>query len=127
MNSKKLGNFGERIAQRYLKNKGYQILDRNYFFRIPGSPQKGEIDIVAKKGDIISFFEVKASTDPINGILPEEKVDFKKQKKLIKTAETWLMKNKLPLDSKWQLDVISIKIDLSCKKAKIRHFENIIR
>lgn len=127
MNSKKLGNFGERIAQKYLKNKGYQILDRNYFFRIPGSPQKGEIDIVAKKGDIISFFEVKASTDPINGILPEEKVDFKKQKKLIKTAETWLMKNKLPLDSKWQLDVISIKIDLSCKKAKIRHFENIIR
>ena len=59
MSTKEIGSLGEKIAQEYLKNKGYQILDRNYSFRIPASPQKGEIDIIAKKEDIISFIEVK--------------------------------------------------------------------
>ena len=49
MSTKGVGDFGERIAEKYLKDKGYQILDKNYSFRIPGNPQKGEIDIVAKK------------------------------------------------------------------------------
>lgn len=144
MNSKQLGILGEKIAENYLKKKGYQILDKNYVFRIPQNPQKGEIDIVAKKGDIISFFEVKTliknSQDynppttssrlrrapRFSAISPEEKVDFSKKRKLIKTAESWLMKNKIPFNSKWQIDVISLRIDLSSKKAKISHFKNAI-
>lgn len=127
MNSKKVGSFGERIAEKYLKDKGYQILDRNFSFRIPGSPQKGEIDIIAKKDDIISFIEVK--TLKIGGgqssaISPEEKVNFPKQRKLRETAESWLMKKKIPLNSKWQIDVISVMIKKG--KAEISHFENAI-
>jgi len=60
MSSKQLGILGEQIAENYLKNKGYQILGKNYSFRIPGNPQKGEIDIMVKKNDIISFIEVIA-------------------------------------------------------------------
>jgi len=41
-------------------------------------------------------------------------------------AQDWLLKNKIPIDSKWQIDAISIKIDLETKKAKIRHLENIV-
>ena len=124
MYTRRVGNFGEKIAENYLKNKGYQILDRNFVFRIPGNPQKGEIDIVAKKGDTISFVEVKTLRDAL-GFSPEEKVNFSKSRKLVKTAESWLMKKKIPLNSKWQIDVISIKID-SGKKVKIDHFENAI-
>ena len=140
MNQKRLGNFGERIAENYLKNKGYQILDRNYFFRIPGNPKSGEIDIIAQKSGIISFIEVKTLTDrrqpslhpPAFGrhldrasiISPEEKVDFAKQRKLRKTAESWLMKKRIPLNTKWQIDVIAI--ELKNKKAKVSHFENAI-
>lgn len=124
MNSKRLGNFGERVAQNYLKNKGYQILDKNYSFRIPGNPQKGEIDIVAKKGDVISFFEVKTLRESAF-VSPEEKVNFTKQRKLRMTAESWLMKNKIPLNSKWQIDVIAIELNPG-KKIKINHFENAI-
>jgi len=125
----KKGEFGERIAENYLKNQGYQILDRNYFFKIPASPQKGEIDIVAKKEDIISFIEVKTiflkDSEDISGrFLPEEKVNFSKKKKLRITAESWLMEKKIPLNSKWQIDVIAIEI--KNKKAKISHFENAI-
>jgi len=125
MSTKKVGSFGERIAENYLKNKGYEILDKNFSFRIPGNPQKGEIDIVAKKSDIISFIEVKTLRDPDSLIRPEEKVDFGKQRKLVKTAESWLMKKKIPLNSKWQIDVIAIELNLN-KKAKINHFENAI-
>jgi len=128
MGTKQLGNFGEKIAENYLKNKGCQILDKNYSFRIPGNPQKGEIDIVAKKEDIICFVEVKTlfknGREQFSTISPEEKVNFSKQRKLQITAESWLMKNKIPLNSKWQIDIIAIEIKNG--KAKISHFENAI-
>jgi len=126
MSSKQLGILGEQIAENYLKNKGYQILDKNYSSRISTGPKIGEIDIVAKKNDIISFIEVKTlrctQGEPFS---PEEKVDFGKQRKLVKTAESWLMEKKIPLNSKWQIDVIAIELNLN-KKVKINHFENAI-
>ena len=126
MNSKQLGKLGEGIAQGYLENKGYKILDKNYSFRIAFSPQKGEIDIIAKKQDTICFVEVKTLKKGFFPISPEEKVNFSKQRKLIKTAETWLTKNKIPLNKKWQIDVVGIIIypDSDFEKPEIRHFEN---
>ena len=135
MDTRKIGNFGERIAENYLRNKGYQILDKNYSFRMPGNPQKGEIDIIAKKNAIISFIEVKTLIQNSRGrtnsggrtsaISPEEKVNFGKQRKLRITAESWLMGKKIPLDTKWQIDVVAIEMG-SDKKVKISHFENAI-
>ena len=129
MNSKQLGVFGEKIAIDYLKKKDYQILDKNYSPKFISGPQRGEIDIVAKKNNVISFVEVKTLIQNGGGrtsvISPEEKVNFSKQRKIIKMAESWLMGKKIPLDSKWQIDVIAIKIDSSLKKAKIRYFRNI--
>ena len=126
MDSKQLGILGERIAENYLKDKGYQILGKNYSSRISTGLKIGEVDIVAKKNDIISFIEVK-TLQQVQGqpFSPEEKVDFRKQRKLVKTAESWLMKKKIPLNSKWQIDVIAIEVD-SNRKAKINHFENAI-
>jgi putative endonuclease len=124
MSTKKIGQFGEKIAENYLKKRGYQILDRNYKFQMPGDLQKGEIDIVAKKEDKVCFVEVKTLKDPKIEIFPEDKINFSKKKKLIATAEGWLIKNKIPLNSKWQIDVISIEI--KDKKIKISHFENAI-
>lgn len=128
MKTRYTGSLGERIAEKYLKDKDYQVLDRNYSFRLPGSPQKGEIDMVAKKNDIISFVEVKtlrfASFVQGKVFSPELKVNFGKQRKLIKAAESWLIAKKLPLNSKWQIDVISVMI--KGRKAKISHFENAV-
>lgn len=136
MSSKKLGNLGEKIAEKYLKNKGYQILDKNYSFRILGNGQKGEIDLVAKKGEVFSFIEVKTSTlsnlkNKQGGFRqevfpPELRVNLQKKRKLIKTAESWLMKKGVLQNQKWQIDVISVTVDQDNKKAKIRHFENAI-
>jgi len=125
MNKKQVGKFGEKIAENYLKNNGYEILDKNYSFRIPGNPQKGEIDIIAQKSGIISFIEVKTLRDPAALISPEEKVNFSKQRKLRITAESWLMRNKIPLNFKWQIDIIATKIGPN-HRAKINHFENAV-
>ncbi len=124
MSTKNLGDFGEKIAENYLIKNGYKILDRNYEFRIFGSPQKGEIDIIAKQGDVIHFVEVKTLKSADN-FLPEDKVDFQKQRKLIKAAESWLMKKKIPLDTQWQIDIIAVEIGQD-DKSKIRHLENAV-
>jgi len=129
MDSKKLGILGEKIAQDYLEKKSYQILDKNYSKNFISGPQRGEIDIVAKNKDTISFVEVKTlmedNGEPFSDISPEEKFNLAKKRKIIKMAESWLIKNKISLDSKWQIDVISIKINLEDKKAKICYFPNV--
>jgi len=125
-NTQELGNLGEKIAEDYLKRKGYKILDKNYKLRLNFSPQSGEVDIIAKnqKNNIIVFSEVKTLNSNYRYFSPEEKVNFTKKKKIIKTAESWLLKNKISLDSEWQIDVISIRINPETKKAKIQHFPN---
>ncbi len=142
MSSKQIGILGERIAENYLKQKGNRILDKNYSWKIGTEPQKGEIDIIArprrniidflrgKKNDAIHFVEVKtlrlASHAQSEAFLPEDKVDFSKQQKIIKTAQSWLVKNKILFNTPWQIDIISITLDQNSRKAKIRHLENAV-
>ena len=125
MNNQKIGKLGEDIAVKYLKKKGYRILDRNFEFRAAGR-KKGELDIVVKKRGIISFIEVKTLDIEEQAFAPEDKVDFKKKKSIVKTAEFWLLKKKIPLESKYQIDVISIRLDFQTRKAKISHFQNAV-
>lgn len=123
MNTKKIGDLGEKLAKEYLEKKKYKILDTNFCFKIPGSPQKGEIDIVAKKNGVISFVEVKTLRQAQGeSFFPEDKVTFSKKKKVIKTAEYWLNKNRVPLDSEWQIAIIAITINPNNNKIKIKHF-----
>jgi len=134
MDSKSLGKLGEDLAVKYLEGKGYEILERNFQMKVSNF-LKSEIDIIAKKENIVHFVEVKTlrqglplrsarsvQGEPFN---PEEKVDFEKKKKIIRAAETWLSKNKIPLDSQWQIDIIAIVIEEEFKKAKVSFFQNI--
>ena len=127
MNTKQVGKLGEDIACDYLKNKGYKVLARNFERKISRF-LKSEIDIIAKKHDTIHFVEVKTLKNEGTSFvfLPESKVDFKKKRKLIKTAELWLSKNKIPLDSKWQIDIIAIQIRQKGCLTEIKHFENAV-
>ena len=54
-NKQKVGEIGENVASEYLKKKGFKILERNYW------KKWGELDIIAQKGDVIHFVEVKNS------------------------------------------------------------------
>ena len=54
---KLLGKKGERLAERYLRKQGYQLLKRN--FRTP----YGEADLIFSLGDEVVFVEVKTRSD----------------------------------------------------------------
>ncbi len=58
MNQRQLGILGEGIAANHLEKRGYKILDQNYPKEWQGV-KRGEIDIIVKKGNLISFIEVK--------------------------------------------------------------------
>ncbi|RLC39951.1 MAG: hypothetical protein DRH33_01435 [Candidatus Nealsonbacteria bacterium] len=119
MDSKKLGRFGEKIAREYLKRTKYKILARNF------KRKWGEIDIVAKKGEKIVFIEVKTIRKK-EGFFPEDEIDQKKKKQLIKIAQIYLEESKIPLETPWQIDIIAIEISPNLKKAKIRHYKNAV-
>jgi len=60
------------------------------------------------------------------GFLPEDKINFLKQQKIKKVAESYLLEKKIPFNTKWQIDTISVRIDPDFQKAKIRHLENTV-
>lgn len=124
ISDRKLGNLGENLAIKYLLKNGYEILERNYFFKIKNGPQLGEIDIIAKKDGKIFFFEVKTLSKK-EFIGPEEKVNFKKIKKIEQVAQIWLDANKKYFSQEWEMGVIAITINFENKAAKITYFKNV--
>ena len=81
------GAAGEDYAVRYLQTLGYRIVQRNYRTRI------GEIDIIAREGDVLVFVEVKTRTGRNFG-LPQSAVDARKQLKITRVAMTYLSKKR---------------------------------
>lgn len=112
-----LGKEGEHIAERYLLDNGYIILDKNY--RSPF----GEIDIIAKIENEIVFVEVKTSKDSLYGY-PEERVKSKKLDCIRKTALDYIYKHEAS-DANFRFDLISVIKD--SKHLEIEHFKNIMQ
>lgn len=96
-----LGNKGENLAVKYLKGKGFKILQRN--FRTP----LGEIDIIAEDREALVFIEVKTRSGDSFG-LPFEAVDSKKRERMRRIALLYL-KN-LDKERPVRFDVISIEV-----------------
>ena len=74
-----LGKEGEALAVSFCRKKGYRILEKNY------RTVFGEIDIIARDGEMIVFIEVKTRTDDTFGY-PFEAVDARKREKIRKVA-----------------------------------------
>ena len=94
------GNSGERIAEKYLKNIGYMIIEKNF------STDVGEIDIIAQDEDYLVFVEVKARADESFGF-PAEAVNLRKQKKISMVASEYIKKRML-FGSNVRFDVIEV-------------------
>lgn len=109
-----LGEEGERIAETYLKRKGYRLVERNY--RCP----VGELDLVVLDHRIIVFVEVKTRTDDRFGA-PLESVNPRKQQKMIKTALFFLNQHRLH-HREARFDVVGIS--LKDQEPVVEHIEN---
>lgn len=78
-----IGERGEAVAASYMESLGYSILARNYHSRF------GEIDIIARDGGDLVFVEVKCRKNADFGTASEA-VDFRKRRKLVRTAFHYL-------------------------------------
>ena len=93
---KKLGKDGEKKACKYLKKHGYKILKRNFVNPF------GEVDIIARTGDIIAFVEVKTRQSDVFG-MPSEAVNRQRQRKYILAANYYLRE---------KLDDFTVRFDI---------------
>jgi len=107
------GDAAEDRACRHLEGSGFTIVERN--FRTRG----GEIDIVARKGDVLVFVEVRSREVPGFGT-PEESVTPAKRRRIVAVARRYL--SDVP-PSSWRearFDVIAI--EGSGERAELRHY-----
>ena len=120
---RKIGDIGEEVAVKYLERKGFRILERNYLRKW------GEIDIIAEKGQLLSFIEVKSVSRESGSretYRPEENVHPAKLKRLHRAIQTYLLDRKVPDSREWRVDVACVYLDFSTRKAKVEMLENII-
>src|SRR5688572_26080684 len=126
-----LGDMGENIACEFLKKHGFKVIERNYLRKW------GEIDIIVEKKGILHFVEVKSvSYETYRGrapvvthgtkdeFSPEDNMHPWKLKRLARTIQTYLLHKKLDCD--WQLDLITVKMDMKTRQARVEMLENIV-
>jgi putative endonuclease len=109
-----LGREGERLAEQYLKKKGYKVIERNY--RCRGA----ELDLIVLDRRVIVFVEVKTRTGHGFGS-PFEAVEFRKQQKMIQAAQYFLNEKKL-YQRDARFDVVGISWPAG--EPVVEHIEN---
>lgn len=117
-----VGRIGEDVAVTFLKSKGYKILDKNF------KTKYTELDIVCKpsrliKGKDLVFVEVRTKTGERFGT-PEETINFKKKKKLMRSVKFYLTFNRGI--KKYRVDVICIVLNRDLTVKRLSHYKNIL-
>lgn len=94
-----LGEKGEQLAIKHLLKKGYTIKEKNYRYL------KAEVDIIARKDDILVAVEVKTRSSEYFGD-PQDFVNPKKIKLLVSAIDHYVIEN--DLDVEVRFDIIAI-------------------
>lgn len=114
---KERGDWGEERAALYLRLHGYRVVERNFRCR------QGEIDVIARKGGFIVFVEVKLRKNADFGEA-REFVTYRKQQRVIRAAELWLVENGCELQPRFDVIEIYAPKGTDTVFPTIRHLEN---
>jgi putative endonuclease len=114
--AKEVGAKGEKLAAKFLKRKGYKVIQRNYKCKL------GEIDIVAEHDGTIVFVEVKTRQTQEFGP-PQYAVTAAKRGQISKVALSYIRDKKM-VDQSCRFDVIGITFQSESHKPEIDHIEN---
>jgi len=106
-----LGRMGEELASRRLQKLGYEILETNYRCSL------GEIDLVARDGDVLVFVEIKTRRNRALGEA-KEAVHKRKQGQLSRAALAYLKSRKL-WGAKARFDVVAVNVGEGKEKIEI--------
>ena len=102
MNTRDAGDKGEEFACAFLKEQGYRIVETKYRVK------NGEIDIVARDGETLVFVEVKTREnedwDPFEAVGP------RKQQKLYRVAEQYLLERYKTVEVNGRFDVLAVYV-----------------
>ena len=114
----RLGRLGESAAERELRRAGMVILERRCRMAV------GEIDLVARRGPVVAFIEVKTRAGSGFG-RPVEAVTWSKRREIVRVARAWIDRNGQPSDL-YRFDVVGV--DLTATGAgRIEHVEDAFR
>ncbi|WP_308991599.1 YraN family protein [Mariniflexile litorale] len=108
-----LGKKGEELAVDFLLKNAYDIVERNYRF------DKAEVDIIAKKGNILAIIEVKTRST-IDFGNPQDFVKPKQIQRLVKAVDEYVIVNGLEVEVRFDI----IAIVKQGKAFQIEHLEN---
>lgn len=112
-----LFKIGEDLAVKHLVSTGYTLVCRNY------RQTYGEIDVIVEKNQRLIFCEVKTrSYHSISRAL--EAVSFSKQKKLTKTAQSYINQNPQFHNHQFQFDIIVVLFETGLDTFSVKHFED---
>jgi len=114
--NKDIGDYGESLAESYLISIGFIIIHKNFKCKI------GEIDLICRDGDYIVFVEVKSRYSSRFGC-PSDSVTYRKQKKIFKTAQFYIMKYMLH-NNNFRFDVAEVILNTSDNKYNISLIKN---
>ena len=117
---RQFGNKGEDAVVADLEKKGYQIIQRNYL------KKWGEIDVIALKGKILHFVEVKSvSGKKGSDHRPEDNMHGDKMKRLGRTIQTFLSENERTMNYDWVCDLACVYQEEG-KDPEIEYLEDVI-
>ena len=113
-----VGRKGEELAAQYLRDHGYQIIERNWRVKY------AEIDLVAfKRGRGMVCVEVRSKVGEEFGS-PEETLDQRKLRKLVKSAEYYIFK--AGWQGRYTVDAICIVFGPALSVQRLKHYEDIV-
>ncbi len=107
--NRELGAAGEKKARKYLTSHGWKIIAKNY------KNPFGEIDIIARKDDVLAFIEVKTRLTDLFG-MPSQAVVESRKRKYISGAKYFLINKNV--DMCVRFDIIEVY------RGEINHIEN---
>lgn len=117
--NKSIGNNSEKIAQIFLSENGYQILDCNFRNR------SGEIDIICSKSNLIIIVEVKSRFSSKYGEA-KESVNYLKQKSIINVTKFYLLYKHI-YNVNIRFDVIEVYLNYKNNSYTINHIKDAFR
>jgi putative endonuclease len=115
----KLGRRGEELAADELVRRGYQIVERNWYAQV------GEVDLVARRDGVWTFFEVRTRRGRAFGT-PEASVTPAKQQRMINVARLYLARHGVNVHNvDWRVGVVAVEMDEAGHLLRIEVYENI--
>jgi putative endonuclease len=132
-----IGKIGEDIAVKFLEQRGFEILERNYLKKF------GEIDVICRKNSKIHFIEVKTvsrETPLVPGVggnsdnrvsretrddyRAEDNIHSAKLKRIGRTVEVYL--NEKNIQEDWEFHAIIVMLDTDKKISRVRFLRDLI-